>query len=195
MSKTDEPKTIGFDKQAKEVKALTPLEREALKLRATLDDHGKPLSYDEIAERLFDGTKSRQTVYDMIKRAERKMWRLDARKRFQENPGDCPIDETPLPARVRHSLKEAGFQKLGQLAGKSRVELWHIEGVGRHGSHQLFALLAAWGVRKPHSFCVNCGTPLSKKLANDVKVTCSSCGATIEVQVTQAEVQPVEATA
>lgn len=183
--KTEEIKAPGFDKQAKEIQQLTPLERQVLDLRSTNNSKGKPHTYDEIAKIVFKGKKTRQTVYDMILRAERKIWRLQAKERYAENPGDCPVDEVPLPARIRHSLKEAGFGKLGQIAGKSRVEISKIEGIGRHGSFQVYGLLQAWGVRKPHSYCVNCGTPLSRKLADEVTVKCGSCGTVVELHVTR----------
>lgn len=194
MKKLEDSKTPGFDKQAKEVKALTPLEREVLRLRSEKNAKGKPHTYEEIAKIVFKGKKTRQTVYDMILRAERKTWRFHAKERYADNPGDCPVEEVPLPARIRHGLKEAGFSKLGQLAGKSRVEISKIEGIGRHGSFQVFSLLQSWGVRKPQSYCVNCGTPLNKKLSDEVKVTCSSCGATTELKVSK-EAEPVQATA
>lgn len=195
MKKTEEPKVPGFDKQAKEIAQLTPLERQVLKLRSAKNAKGKPNTYDDIAKLVFNGKKTRQTVYDMILRAERKIWRFQAKERYTDNPGDCPVEEVPLPARIRHGLKEAGFGKLGQLAGKSRVEISKIEGIGRHGSFQVFSLLQSWGVKKPQSYCPNCGTPLSRKLADDVTVICSSCGTTSELKVSKVlkEAEPVEA--
>jgi len=193
MKKIEEHKVPGMDKQQKEIQSLTPLEREALRLRSEKNSKGRPLTYDEIAQKLFQGKKTRQTVYDMILRAQRKVWRLKARERYAANPGDCPVEEVPLPARIRHSLKEAGFVKLGQLGGKSRVEISKIEGIGRHGSFQVFSLLQSWGVKKPQSYCINCGTPLNKRLSADTTVTCSSCGMTTQVRIAE-EPEPVTAT-
>jgi len=175
MKKTNKAIKLNEDTQAVEVKSLTPNERESFRLRK------KGLTYDEIGEVMFKRTKPRQTIYEMIRRAERKLWRIQSKRRYSDNPGECPIDEAPLPARARNALKTAGYERLGQLAGLSPTEIKKCEGIGREGAYKVIRLLQERMVRKPHSYCVSCGAPLNKKLAEDVKLVCE-CGTVTEIK-------------
>lgn len=177
-NKIEEPE-IG-DTQMVEV-TLTPLESQVIELKK------QGLKYHEIAKAMPSvrgRKKSRQAVYDMLRRAQRKLWRLDAPNRYTINPGDCPIAETPLTARIRSALKEAGYERIGQLAGMSREDLEAITGMGRHGSFQTYGYIQSLGIKtKPHSFCPSCGTALERKLGGKRPLSCDNCGSKTTVKV------------
>jgi DNA-directed RNA polymerase alpha subunit len=129
---------------------LTDKEKLALAMRAD----GK--TYEQIASDLFDDELTRQGAYELVKQAERKQWRLNAKKRYDGKLASCPVEELPIPGRTRNALEDAGYLRVGQLAGMSRETLSTIPGVGRrHGSFLLYALLQSWGLtngkRKRHA--------------------------------------------
>jgi NADH pyrophosphatase NudC (nudix superfamily) len=166
---------------------LTPLEREALELRNKLDEKGRKTSYLKIAKIMqanHGRKKSRQAVYDMLRRAERKNWRLKATQRYADNPGDCPISETPLTARVRVALKAAGYQRVEQLIGLSREDLEKMKGMGRHGSFQAYGFIQSLGIKKKAmSYCPSCGAASERKLESKKPLECKNCGYTTGVKV------------
>lgn len=170
----------GIDTQLVEVK-LTPLEREAMKLRE------KKISYLKIAKIMGEahGTKkSRQAVYDMLRRAQRKLWRLEATERHANNPGDCPIADTPLTARVRAALKAAGFERVEQLAGLSREDLESMRGMGKHGSFQAYGFIKSLGLKeRAKSYCPSCGAASERKLDSKRPLACKQCGYSTDIKV------------
>lgn len=169
---------------------ITPLEKEALALRQ------QGLKYEQIAQkmasRLHTRRKSRQAVYDMLKRAQRKLSRLSVAERYTVNPQDCPVAETPITARVRLALKRAGFERIGQLAGHSREQLEEIKGVGQHGAFQIYSFIEGLGIQRKTggSFCPKCGTASSLKLGGKRPLNCETCGYKTAVKVIE-EPEPV----
>jgi DNA-directed RNA polymerase alpha subunit len=135
-----------LDKQRMELQ-LTDKEQQALTMLQA------KVRMQEIRKVVFDNKISRQACYDTVRRAERKLWRLQARERHAENPADCPIDELPLTSRVRFSLKHAGYETLGQLAAIPKSDLEEIKWLGRHAIFEILKLLKDWGVRKPGAYC------------------------------------------
>jgi DNA-directed RNA polymerase subunit RPC12/RpoP len=171
---------------------LTPQEKRALEMRLEKRPDGEPYSYEDISKAVFRKKVSRQRAYEMVKYAEQKQWRLNAKQRHAGNLENCPIDELPLPGRVRNALKDAGYRNVGELAGKFRNDLAKIEGLGRrHGSFLVYGLLQLWGVRKPGRFCPNCGAALGVKATEEKQeVKCAKCGAraTIKVKIVDARI-------
>jgi ribosomal protein S27AE len=168
---------------------LTDKEKRALEMRHS--DSARPdvigsvrdgkTVYEAISKELFNGKMTRQGVYELVKQAERKQWRLNAKARYLRDLGVCPVEELPIPSRIRNALKRAGLTRVGQLAGMSRQELGQIDGVGRRqGSFLLYGLLTSWGIKKrASSFCPNCGAGLTKKFKEGADgVSCSRCGTT-----------------
>ena len=170
---------------------MTASEKRALGMQAA------GASYEDIAADLgvFKPRVTRQRAYEMVKHAEQKLWRLSARTRYAGQLGNCPVEESPLPGRLRNALTLAGYRTIGELAGKSDVDLAKIAGVGRrHGSFLIYALLQSWGVRKPGRFCPKCGSALSRGRKDERDIKCERCGASATISKIRIS-EPLEVTA
>lgn len=175
MSK--KPKKIS-DTQLMEME-LTDKEKRILAMRhPNGPTRGIAATYEEIGKVIFHGKISRQAVYELVKAIEQKQWRLNSRERYSKLE-TCPIDEMPLPRRLRNALRKAGYQKAGQIAGMSPEEFAQIKGIGqRQGAFLIYGLLQSWNLtKKPGSFCPHCGAPLDAKLkADENGIRCGNCG-------------------
>lgn len=162
----------------------------------TLDAYNKGTPVPEIRSAIFKNKVSRQATYATLRRAERKKFRLDAKERYSGKPEVCPVDELPLPARVRKALEREGYKRLGNLAGMSMDELAEIPRFGHTFAFTIYSLMQEWGVRKAQSFCPNCGKQFSNRLDEDDKTVraCRDCGFKTEIKVVSAP-EPVAATA
>lgn len=167
---------------------LTEKEKEMLALVDTIVDSGKragqPVSFSEIAKRVFGGRVTRQGVQARVRAAKRKLFRFNANQRYK-NPGDVPIKECPIPARTRKSLIDGGYKKLGQLLGLTEKEIGAIKGVGPGGAVYAAELIYRWNVGKSQNSitCPNCGKVTGEK-PRSIKTfarTCKHCGASFEV--------------
>lgn len=139
-------------------------------------------SFAEIAEQLFKGKRTRQAVQQIAQRAKQRQWRLDAKKRYAEKPGDCPVNEAPLPSRVRRALVRKGITRLGQLVNFTTGEMEKLEGLGKQGAWYIPRLLTAWGITKNATFCPECGAQVgARRRDNKFEVACKQCGAECKV--------------
>jgi len=122
---------------------LSKDEEEVIRLRR--DERGSLVS---ISEQVYDGAKTRQAVLQTYQRAKEKKWRLEASERYKGKEALCPIDELPLPARARNALTRAGFQTIGQVAGKSDKDLLDLPGLGPDCLAFLRGMMEEWGLVK-----------------------------------------------
>lgn len=175
----------GIDAQSEEFRKLSSTEQKAIKM------YNGGSTYDEIRAKLYPNL-SRQAVYDTIRRAERKLWRFGAQIRWAKNLGDCPVDEMPLPARIRNALRTAGYERAGQVSGMEVSELAKIGGLRRVSALVLYNLLREWKVPKAQSFCPGCGAAMRKRLnGKKVTVKCPNCGSEFDLQnVTRPKSKP-----
>jgi hypothetical protein len=150
-----------------------------------------PVSFQGIANVVFLGAKTRQAVQQIVRRAKRKKWRLESKKRYAANSRECPIEETPLPSVTRAALQERGIARLGDLASVSESMLATFEGIGSYGAHLIVKLLLEYGMRgeKPASFCVKCGAALTEHVDfRKRRIRCPNCKAVCEVEVIESPI-------
>lgn len=155
---------------------LTPEERELLELRS------RNVPYAVIAKTLFEGKRSRQAIQQLEGRVRRKQWFAGAQTRYAANLSDCPIEEAPLPVRVKRALKKAGLAKVGHLVGIPD----NLPDLGKQGAFYVKQLLTDWDIQKPATYCVDCGAAIGKRHKEEkFQMQCPRCKGEFSVTVLQ----------
>jgi DNA-directed RNA polymerase subunit RPC12/RpoP len=163
----------GIDNQLAELR-ITPEERKLMEMRS------KSLPYAHIAKALFQGKRSRQAVQQLEGRVKRKLWIAESAMRYKDNLSDCPIEEAPLPVRVKRAVLQAGFTKIGHLVNMRE----DLPDLGKQGAFYVKKLLQRWNIQKHATYCVNCGATVGNRHQEEAfEVQCPRCESQFAVTV------------
>jgi hypothetical protein len=150
---------------------LTPEERRAVEAHEK-----KGWSYNRINAEIFGGRyRGRQGISWIIRKAKRKLLLHERQLQWRGRAHLCPIEETPLPVKVRKQLALNGYRTLGDLPSDLQ-----LTGLGPTYQFLLRKLIVRWKVRSRRAdwFCPHCGHEMPS--GNASSAVCRNCG--VEVQ-------------